>query len=75
MNELKPLFKIVPTEAYVIFPEVSKPKYTGVSLISNVAKSTEKASLLGQQVQLLLHTEQWSLLQVHGEPPTFSPGR
>lgn len=46
MNELKPLFKVAATEAYVIFPQVSKPKYTGiVSLTSNLPESTEKASL------------------------------
>ena len=46
MNELKPLYKVVSTEAYVIFPEVSEPKYTRiVSLTGNLPKGTEKASL------------------------------
>lgn len=46
LNEWKPLFKVVSTEACVILPEVSKPKYTEiVTLTCNLPMSNEKASL------------------------------
>lgn len=69
MNGFKPLFRAVSTEAFVIFPGSSHPKYTGiVSIMCNLpslAWARIKASAL----------QKGALLQVYRDPWSFRHGR